>query len=145
LVSPPPATSSVDLPANGPELGMNDRSAYPRCASARRSSRREVIPSLVNTLPRCHSTVRALRNSWAPISVLVCPSCASRAMDASCAVSSVRASGVCLRTASPALPGPDRVDELVEQPAFGAPVDQRWCTSPRARLCGHLRVAMPRP
>ena len=53
--------------------------ACARCASTRRSSRRELIPSLVNTLPRCHSTVRALRNSWAPISVLVWPSRASRA------------------------------------------------------------------
>ena len=75
--------------------------ACARCASTRRSSRRELIPSLVNTLPRCHSTVRALRNSWAPISVLVWPSRASRAMDASCAVSSVRvcAARLCARLA----------------------------------------------
>ena len=46
------------------------------------------MPSLVNTLRRCHSTVRADRNSRAPISGLVRPSRASRAMCASCAVSS---------------------------------------------------------
>jgi hypothetical protein len=35
--------------------------------SASRSSRREPMPSFVNTLPRCHSTVRGLRNNSAPI------------------------------------------------------------------------------
>ena len=47
-------------------------------ACARRSSRRELIPGLVDTLPRCHSGVRAARDSWVPISVLVWPSRASR-------------------------------------------------------------------
>ena len=51
--------------------------------SALRSSRRELTPTLANTLPRCHSTVRALMNSWTPISGLVRPSRASRAISAS--------------------------------------------------------------
>ena len=53
---------------------------------------RELIPSLVNTLRRCYSTVRGLMNSWAPISGFVSPSRASRAICASCAVSSSRVS-----------------------------------------------------
>ena len=43
----------------------------------RRSSWRERIPSLPNTLRRCHSTVRGLRNSRAPISGFDSPSRAS--------------------------------------------------------------------
>ena len=39
-----------------------------------RSSLRELMPSLVNTLRRWYSTVRGLMNSWAPISGFVCPS-----------------------------------------------------------------------
>ena len=50
------------------------------------------MPSFANTLRRCHSTVRGLMNSWVPISGLVCPSPASRAICASCAVSSSRVS-----------------------------------------------------
>ena len=75
--------------------------ARPRSARAWRNSRREPMPSLVNTLRRCHSTVRADRNSWAPISVLVRPSTASRAMRASCSVSSTDAAAARLRTVSP--------------------------------------------
>ena len=56
------------------------RTAAPASKSAERSSLRELIPSLPNTLRRCHSTVRGLRNSWAPISGFVCPSAASRAI-----------------------------------------------------------------
>jgi hypothetical protein len=52
-------------------------------SSARRSSRRELTPTLANTLLRCHSTVRKLMNSWTPISGLVCPSRTSRAISAS--------------------------------------------------------------
>ena len=48
------------------------------------------MPSLVNTLRRWYSTVRGLMNSWAPISGFVSPSPASRAICASCAVSSSR-------------------------------------------------------
>ena len=59
------------------------------------------MPSLANTLRRCHSTVRVDRNSWAPISGLVRPSAASRAMDASCAVSVPDVSTALLRTVSP--------------------------------------------
>ena len=40
----------------------------------RPSCRRELMPSLVNTLRRCHSTVRRLRNSRAPISGFESPS-----------------------------------------------------------------------
>ena len=54
------------------------------------SSRREPMPSLVNTLRRCHSTVLALRKSCPPISALESPSEASRAMLSSCAVRSGR-------------------------------------------------------
>jgi NAD(P)-dependent dehydrogenase (short-subunit alcohol dehydrogenase family) len=46
-------------------------------------------------------TVRADKNSWAPISVLVWPSRASRAMEASCAVSVPGARTVRLCTVSP--------------------------------------------
>jgi len=42
-----------------------------RSGSAAWSSRRELMPSLVNTLRRCHSTVRGLMNSSAPISELL--------------------------------------------------------------------------
>ena len=66
-----------------------------------RSSRRERIPSLANTLRRCHSTVRGLRKSRAPISGFDSPSRASRAIWRSCAVSSSRVSTVRLRTFSP--------------------------------------------
>ena len=50
-------------------------------ASARwcRSCRRELMPSLENTLCRWYSAVRGLMNSWAPISGFVWPSAASRA------------------------------------------------------------------
>ena len=65
------------------------------------SSRREWIPSLLNTLRRCHSTVRGLRKSRAPISGFDSPSRASRAICRSCAVSSSRVSTVRLRTFSP--------------------------------------------
>jgi hypothetical protein len=54
-----------------------------RAGNASIRPRREVMPSLVNTLRRCHSTVRGLRNSWAPISGLVRPSRASRAISSS--------------------------------------------------------------
>jgi len=50
--------------------------------SAALSSRRELMPSLVNTLRRCHSTVRTDRNSWAVISALVWPSASSRTLTA---------------------------------------------------------------
>ncbi len=53
-----------------------------------RSSRREVMPSLVNTLPRCHSTVRALRNSCGPDLGVGATLAARRAICASCGVSS---------------------------------------------------------
>ena len=56
----------------------------------RRSWLREVMPSLANTLPRWYCTVRGDRNSRAPISGLDSPSRASRAICASCAVSSRR-------------------------------------------------------
>jgi hypothetical protein len=69
--------------------------------SAERSSLRELIPSLPNTLPRCHSTVRGLRKSWAPISGFVCPPAATRATCASCGVSSSSVWAVRLRTVSP--------------------------------------------
>ena len=49
----------------------------PEAGGASRSSRRERIPSLVNTLRRCHSTVRGLRKSRAPISGFDSPSRAS--------------------------------------------------------------------
>ena len=68
---------------------------------AERSSLRELIPSLPNTLLRCHSTVRGLRKNWAPISGFVCPSAARRAICASCGVSSSSVSTVRLRTVSP--------------------------------------------
>ena len=48
--------------------------------SAFASSRRERIPSLVNTWRRCHSTVRGLRKSRAPISGFDSPSRASSAI-----------------------------------------------------------------
>ena len=63
-----------------------------------RSSRRERIPSLANTLRRCHSTVRGLRNSCAPISGFDNPSRASRAICRSCGVSSSRVSACACRT-----------------------------------------------
>src|SRR6516164_290575 len=69
--------------------------------SAARSSRRELMPSLVKILRRCHSTVRADRNSWAAISELVWPLAASRAMCASCAVSVLTGSAARWRTISP--------------------------------------------
>ena len=73
------------------------RQPYPRYAigasrplpgSAWRSWRREVMPSLVKTFPRWYSTVFGLRNSWAAISGLDKPDPASRAIWASCGVSS---------------------------------------------------------
>lgn len=69
------------------------------------------MPSLTYTLLRCQPTVRADRKSCVPISGLVRPSQASRAMRASCAVSSV----------------PDRrgetgrVEDVGEQRAVGLP------------------------
>ena len=57
-----------------PQLGTSSDSEL---GSVPGSSRRERIPSFVNTLPRCHSTVRGLRNSRAPISGLERPSRAS--------------------------------------------------------------------
>ena len=59
------------------------------------------MPSLRNTLRRWYWTVRGLMNSWAPISGFVRPSRASRAICASCAVSSSRVSTRRLRTVSP--------------------------------------------
>src|SRR5450631_54765 len=56
------------------------------------------MPSLANTLRRCHSTVRGLRNSWVLISGFDSPSRASRAICASCAVSSPVVSALRLRT-----------------------------------------------
>ena len=70
---------------------------------------------MVNTLPRCYSTVRALMNSWAPISGLVRPSLASRAICASCAVSSPRVVTERLRTVSP-------VAEQLTAGALGEPL-----------------------
>ena len=55
--------------------------AGPSFWSAALSSRRELMPSLVNTSRRRYSTVRALRNSRAPISALVRPSRARAAKD----------------------------------------------------------------
>ena len=55
----------------------------------------------MKTLPRCHSTVRALRNDWAPISGWSARPCASRATDASCAVSAARVSSGRLGSVSP--------------------------------------------
>ena len=72
--------------------------SVPSAARAPRSSLRELMSSFVNTLPRWHSTVRGLMNSWAPISGFVSPSPASRAICASCAVSSSCVSTVRLRT-----------------------------------------------
>ena len=72
-----------------------------RSGRAARSSRRELIPSLANTLRRCHSTVRGLMNSWPPISELLRPLRASPAICASCAVSSFTVASVRLRVVSP--------------------------------------------
>jgi shikimate dehydrogenase len=69
--------------------------------SAPRSCRRELMPSLANTLRRCHSTVRGLRNSWVLISEFDSPSRASRAICTSCAVSSPVVWTFRLRTFSP--------------------------------------------
>ena len=60
-------------------------SSDPELESTSASSRREWIPSLLNTLRRCHSTVRGLRNSRAPISGFDSPSRASPAICRSCA------------------------------------------------------------
>lgn len=49
-------------------------------SAAALSSRREWIPSFVNTPRRCHSTVRGLMKSCAPISTFVQPSAASLAI-----------------------------------------------------------------
>ena len=81
------------LPGTRPVLPAS----YAACASAACRSRRELMPSFVKILRRCHSTVRPDRNSWAPISGLVRPSRARRAMRASCAVSAVVVSTLCLR------------------------------------------------
>jgi hypothetical protein len=69
----PPLEAAVGLAGHGisrpPRLaGVCPGHARGRSASssAARSCRRELIPSLVNTLRRCHSTVGALRNSCAP-------------------------------------------------------------------------------
>ena len=72
------------------------RRIVPYAGSAFVSSRRDVMPSLANTLRRCHSTVRGLRNSRAPISGFERPSRASRAICASCGVSSSRVSRAAL-------------------------------------------------
>ena len=69
--------------------------------SAARSSFRDMIPSFAKTLRRCHSTVRGLRNKFAAISELDRPSLASRAICASCGVSSSSDSTVRLRMVSP--------------------------------------------
>ena len=66
-------------------------------ASAPRSSLRELMSSLVNTLRRWYSTVRGLMNSLAPISGFVCLSLASRAICASWGVRTSRVSTVRLR------------------------------------------------
>ena len=83
----------------------------PRSACA--SSRREWMPSLVNTLRRCHSAVRGLRKSCAPISGFDSPSAASSAICRSCGVRSSRVSRVrrrCQRRRSASRPsrGPIR-------------------------------------
>jgi hypothetical protein len=54
--------------------------SLPSSGSAVWSSRREVMPSFVNTLRRCRSTVRELRNSSAPISGFGRPSLARQAI-----------------------------------------------------------------
>ena len=61
-------------------------------ASAPRSSLRELMSSLVNTLRRWYSTVRGLMNSLAPISGFVCLSLAIRAICASWGVRTSRVS-----------------------------------------------------
>ncbi len=54
--------------------GYAGTTGSPPLGSASRSSRRELMSSLVNTFARCHSTVRGLMNSSAPICGFVCPS-----------------------------------------------------------------------
>jgi hypothetical protein len=74
LKLPLPFTPSVAAAA----LPLNYR-GRPPSGRAARSCRRELMPSLVNTLRRCHLTVRALRNSCAPISGSI--GCLGRAGD----------------------------------------------------------------
>lgn len=88
---------------------IDERRLRRASGSATRSSLRELTPSFVNTFRRCHSTVRGLRNSCAPISGFVRTSAASRAIWASCAVSSARVSTVRLRTVSPVAASSRRV------------------------------------
>jgi hypothetical protein len=66
-------------PARGDAGGPSAPQSF---RSAALSSRRELMPGLVNTLRRCHSTERTDRNSWAVISALVWPSAASRTLTA---------------------------------------------------------------
>src|SRR5829696_5080180 len=87
---------SVEGPSHAPPVA---RPGSP--SSACRSSLRELISSLGNTLCRWYSTVRGLMNSWAPISELVSPSRASRAISASSGVSRRGVSAVRLRAVSP--------------------------------------------
>jgi hypothetical protein len=92
-------------------LGAGDEPAASN--SAARSCRRELTPSLVNTLRRCHSTVRALMNSCASMTI---PSAAR-----SSAASSPRSASPCLRRLA------------------HAPVSRRHCTTTRrCDLTGNL-------
>jgi hypothetical protein len=60
--------------------GQADRGTWPRSERAARSSFRELMPSLPNTLRKCHSTVRGLMNSWVLISGLLRPVLARQAI-----------------------------------------------------------------
>jgi hypothetical protein len=73
----PQGRSRSDLAVPGRCLQAVRRWGYAR---RRRSCRRELMPSLENTLCRWYSAVRGLMNSSAPISAFVWPSAASRAI-----------------------------------------------------------------
>jgi hypothetical protein len=103
-------------------------------ASARRcrSCRRELTPSLENTLCRWYSAVRGLMKSWAPISGFAWPSAASRAT----AMCDVALAGPLNNTIEIAGPEPLRFEDFVRRVLrWGG--DQRVVVAdPQARYFG---------
>ena len=131
----PARPSSTSNPNSADEPGRADPPQALRRVPE--SSRREPMPSLAKTLWRCHSTVRGLRNNSAPISGFVRPSAASRAICASCAVNSSRASTDRLRSVSPVATSSRRARSAKASAPMSVSMsyaDLRWLRASRRRF-----------